>query len=102
VSSWRRKSLAATADIEPDPVRHDATSGWRNRAIYVTRPGYDDIGAVLTSMGVHFEPFKRRYDCDLLFVNCRMRNRLDPTAVRRFVETGVCLNACMPPTGPAV
>jgi hypothetical protein len=63
------------------------------RKIYVTSPGYDNIGAVLTSMGVAYEAFRGKYDCDLLFVNCGTSDRLDAGRLRRFVEAGGCLYA---------
>jgi hypothetical protein len=65
---------------------------WR-RKIYVTSSGYDDIGKVLKSMGMVFEPFLGDYDCDLLFVNCGTKDRLDPGQLRSFVHSGGCLYA---------
>jgi len=63
------------------------------RKIYVTSPGWDNIGEVLKSMGVAFEPFTGGYDCDLLFVNCGTKDRLDQARLQRFVYAGGCLYA---------
>jgi hypothetical protein len=59
----------------------------------VTSPGWDNIGEVLTSMGVMFEPFRGGYDCDLLFINCGTPDHLEPASLQRFVHTGGCLYA---------
>jgi hypothetical protein len=64
-----------------------------SRKIYVTSSGWDDIGEVLVSMGVAFEPFTGQYDCDLLFVNCGTSDALDPKSLQRFVRAGGCLYA---------
>lgn len=56
--------------------------------IYVTSPHYDNIGKVLSSLGVEFEPFAGHYDCDLLFINCGTGDRIDVQAVRALVEGG--------------
>jgi hypothetical protein len=59
----------------------------------VTSPHYDNIGDVLTSMGVEFEPFAGAYDSDLLFVNCGTGDPLITESLRQFVEAGGCLYA---------
>ncbi len=61
------------------------------RKIYVTTPGFDDIGQVLRSMNVAYEPFSGAYDCSLLFVNCGTSDTLDPRRLREFVDSGGCL-----------
>lgn len=61
--------------------------------IRVTTPGFDNIGEVLTIMGVAYEPYFGQYDCDLLFMNCGTSDRLDVDGVRHFVEDGGCLYA---------
>ena len=61
--------------------------------MYVTAPGFFNIGEVLGSMGVLFEPFRGSCDCDLLFVNCGTRDALEPAALQRFVTAGGCLYA---------
>lgn len=40
-----------------------------------------------------FEPFSGEYDCDLLFVNCGTRDRLNAVELQRFVHAGGCLYA---------
>lgn len=76
----------------PGPQLAKLARRW-SRKIYVTSPGWDNIGEVLSSMGVMFEPFSGRYDCDLLFVNCGTRDLLDPASLQRFVHAGGCLYA---------
>lgn len=62
--------------------------------IRVTSVGvWDNIGEVLTGMGVEFDPFESQYDSAILFANCGTRDRLDPVQVRAFVENGGCLYA---------
>jgi hypothetical protein len=61
------------------------------RSIYVTSPGFDDIGQVLRSMGVKHEPFSGSYDCSFLFVNCGTSDHLDPGRLAEFVDSGGCL-----------
>jgi len=76
----------------PGPYLTAVARRW-TRKIYVTSSGYDDIGKVLKSMGVAFEPFAGDYDCDLLFVNCGTNDRLDQDSLQRFVYAGGCLYA---------
>jgi hypothetical protein len=76
----------------PGPHLAKLARHW-SRKIYVTSPGYDDIGEVLSSMGVMSELFKGGYDGDLLFVNCGTRDRLDAASLQRFVRAGGCLYA---------
>jgi hypothetical protein len=59
--------------------------------IYVTKPGYDNIGQVLDSMDIKHEPFKGSYDCSLLFVNCGTSDSVNPGELVRFVNSGGCL-----------
>ncbi|MGH3156201.1 MAG: hypothetical protein ACRDNF_06465 [Streptosporangiaceae bacterium] len=76
----------------PGPYVAKLARRW-SRKIYMTSPGWDNIGEVLTSMGVMSEPFAGEYDCDLLFVNCGTNDHLDPTSLQRFVHAGGCLYA---------
>jgi hypothetical protein len=61
------------------------------RKIYVTSPGFDDIGRVLRSMNVSYENFPVSYDCSLLFVNCGTSDTVDPRRLAEFVDSGGCL-----------
>jgi hypothetical protein len=61
------------------------------RKVYVTTPGYDDIGQVLRSMNIQHEQFAGSYDCSLLFVNCGTRSCVQPPKLTEFVESGGCL-----------
>jgi hypothetical protein len=94
MSGWRRRVFDSPGLTQspPGPYLEKIARRWR-RKIYVTSSGYDDIGKVLKSMGVVFEPFRGEYDCDLLFVNCGTQDRLDPERLRSFVHSGGCLYA---------
>ncbi len=94
MSGWRRRVFDAPGltQAPPGPYLEKLARRW-SRKIYVTSSGYDDIGEVLSSMGVMFEPFKGEFDCDLLFVNCGTNDRPDPASLRRFVGAGGCLYA---------
>lgn len=60
----------------------------RGRRIFVTSPGFDDIGRVIRGMGVTPEPFRGGFDCSLLFVNCGTRDAVDPGRLAKFVQQG--------------
>jgi hypothetical protein len=94
VSGWRRRVFDAPGltQVPAGPYLAKLARRW-SQTIHVTSRGFDDIGEVLTSMGVTFEPFSGAYDCDLLFVNCGTRDLLDPARLQRFVQTGGCLYA---------
>jgi hypothetical protein len=94
MSGWRRRVFDSPGLTQspPGPYLEKLARRW-GRKIYVTSPGWDNIGEVLTSMGVSFEPFQGDYDCDLLFFNCGTRDRLDPACLQRFVHAGGCLYA---------
>jgi hypothetical protein len=89
MSSWRRRvfNSPGLTQSSPGPYLEKIARRWK-RKIYVTSAGYDDIGKVLKSMGAVFEPFRAGYDCDLLFVNCGTKDRLDPGQLRSFVQSG--------------
>jgi hypothetical protein len=90
-SRWRRRAFDAFGVTEYPPGPNLARIG--NQKVYVTRPGNDNIGAILTSMGVEFEPFQGNFDCNLLFVNCGTADQIDPRALAAFVQAGGCLYA---------
>jgi hypothetical protein len=94
MSSWRRKVFDAPGLTQspPGPYLAKLARRW-SRKIYVTSPGYDNIGEVLSLMGVMFEPFGGAYDCDLLFVNCGTSDPVDSASLQRFVHAGGCLYA---------
>jgi hypothetical protein len=94
MSGWRRRTFDAPGltQVPPGPYLARLARRW-TRKIYVTSPGFDNIGEVLSSMGVMFEPFTGAYDCDLLFFNCGTGDHLDPALLQRFVQAGGCLYA---------
>jgi hypothetical protein len=94
MSSWRRRAFDSPGltQAPPGPYLAKLARRW-SRKIYVTSSGFDNIGEVLNSMGVAFEPFTGIYDCDLLFVNCGTSDSLDPASLQRFVYAGGCLYA---------
>src|SRR5450830_1754287 len=92
MTRWSKRSFTARGLTQHPPGRHlDALTPVQR--ICVTSPGYDNIGEVLTSMKVGFEPFTGNYDCSILFVNCGTRDQLEASAVREFVAAGGCLYA---------
>jgi hypothetical protein len=94
MSGWRRRVFDSPGLTQSPPGPHLAKLArhW-SRKIYVTSPRWDNIGEVLRSMGVMFQPFKGAYDCDLLFINCGTKDRLDPASLQRFVDAGGCAYA---------
>jgi hypothetical protein len=94
VSGWRRRIFESPGLTQSPtgPYLEKLTRRWRPK-IYVTTPGFDNIGEVLSSMGVTSGPFMGEYDCDLLFVNCGTSDHLDQPSLQRFVHAGGCLYA---------
>jgi hypothetical protein len=94
MSGWRRRTFDSPGLTQAPPGPYVAKLARRwSRKVYVTSKGFDNIGKVLRSMGVAFEPFKGAYDCDLLFANCGSGDYLDPASLQRFVHAGGCLYA---------
>jgi hypothetical protein len=94
MSGWRRRVFDSPGltQAPPGPYLAKLARRW-GRKIFVTSSGYDNIGEVLSSMGVTFEPFRGDYDCDLLFFNCGTSDSLDTASLQRFVQAGGCLYA---------
>jgi hypothetical protein len=94
MSDWRRRVFDSpgVTQVPTGPHLAQLAKRW-SRKIYVTSARYDDIGQILTSMGVTFESFSGDYDCDLLFINCGTSDYLDPSSLHRFVSAGGCLYA---------
>ena len=63
------------------------------RKIYVTSACFDNIGEVLTAMGLQYSAFSGSFDCDILFINCGTSDRIDPRMLEAFVKNGGCLYA---------
>jgi hypothetical protein len=94
MSSWSRETSDSRGQATPGRLTGSLMRR-RSRKVYVTAAGNDDIGEVLHSMGVAFEPFTGAYDCDLLFANCGSADHLDPASVQQFVHGAA---AFTPPT----
>ncbi|USI89650.1 hypothetical protein [Rhodococcus pyridinivorans] len=90
-SKWRRRVFDAVGVTEFPPGPNLARIG--RQKVYVTRPGFDNIGEILGSMDVEFEPFDGNFDCSLLFVNCGTPDRVDAAALAEFVREGGCVYA---------
>ena len=57
----------------------------------VTSPHFDNIGAVLETMGLQTRPFREAgFDCDILFLNCGTSDSVDPGKFRTFIQEGGC------------
>ena len=62
--------------------------------ICVTSPGYDNIGQILDSMNIEYSAYgDKRFDCDVLFLNCGTRDSIDRRQLEAFVKKGGCLYA---------
>lgn len=90
-SKWRRRTFDAHGLTEypagPNLARRT------RRKLYVTSPGFDNIGEILTSMNVDYELFTGLYDCTILFINCGTSDVVDPSALAEFVRGGGCVYA---------
>lgn len=75
-----------------DMLRLDQPESMRQK-IYVTSKHYDDIGEVLRTMKMDFEPFAGKFDCDILFINCGTSDHIDSRELASFVHRGGCLYA---------
>jgi molecular chaperone DnaK (HSP70) len=63
--------------------------------LVITPPGFDNIGAVLQSLGLFSRAYQGPRDilCDILFINCGTSTTPSPQELRRFVEGGGCVYA---------
>lgn len=90
-SKGRRRAFDAAGVTELPPGPNLARIG--RQKVYVTQPGFDDIGEILTSMGVEFEPFAGVFDSSLLFVNCGTSDHVESGALAQFVRDEGCVYA---------
>src|SRR5664280_1482040 len=90
-SRWQRRVFDAVGLTEYPPGPNLVRLGAQK--VYVTRPGNDNIGEILTSMDVEFLPFLGTFDCSLLFVNCGTPDQIDPGKLAEFVRAAGCLYA---------
>jgi hypothetical protein len=86
---WNKRSFSSSGVTEyptgPNLYRLDP------RRIFVTRPSYDNIGEILESMNIKFEPFTGEFDCAILFVNCGTPDKIQPDELAEFVRNGGCV-----------
>ena len=60
----------------------------------VTSANYDNIGALLSEMGLEFASYRPgMLDCDVLFINCGTKDPIDAQMLASFVRNGGCLYA---------
>lgn len=90
-SKWRKRSFDAPWITEYPPGPN--LSRLNNQKVYVTSSGFDNIGEILTSMGVEYEPFEGRYDSSLLFINCGTSDAIESAELAEFVRSGGCVYA---------
>jgi len=95
MGNWRKRKLESVVGVTEYPAGPNlaALAAIGRQKIYVTTSGYDDIGRVLTAIGVDYEPFAGTYDCDLFFLNCGTSDTVNASSLRKFVESGGCLYA---------
>jgi hypothetical protein len=91
MSRWRRRVMDSMGITDYPTGPHLSRLG--QQKVFVTRPGNDNIGEILTSMDVEFEAFQGSFDCSLLFVNCGTPDHIDPGALAEFVHSGGCVYA---------
>lgn len=91
MSRWRRRTMLSAGITEYPPGPHLSRHG--QQKVLVTRPGNDNIGDILSGLGLEFEAFKGSFDCSLLFVNCGTPDHVDPLQLAEFVHAGGCVYA---------
>ena len=85
--------IPQTPEEDRRPSCEDIPKAIDDLKIMVTRRGSDDIGAILTQLGVKYYPFSGDYDCDILFLNCLTSDSINPGKLRSFVRQGGILYA---------
>lgn len=93
----RKKSCKAVGDYDFQCMYCDSMvieqPKSAQKKIYVTSKQFDDIGEVLTSMGIEYQPYRGELDCDLLFINCGSNDKINPQKLAAFVKNGGCVYA---------
>ncbi|MBQ7407721.1 MAG: hypothetical protein IJW13_00380 [Clostridia bacterium] len=59
--------------------------------IYVSKPRYDNIGALLDKMSIKHKPYDGTCKGDILFINCGTADSFNATQLKNFVSAGGCL-----------
>ncbi|WP_152683784.1 hypothetical protein [Pseudarthrobacter siccitolerans] len=91
MSRWRRRKMLSAGITEYPHGPHLSRLG--QQKVLVTRPGNDNIGDILSGLGIEFEAFQGSFDCSLLFVNCRTPDDVDALQLAEFVNSGGCVYA---------
>lgn len=75
--------VAISAPKQTKPIR-----------VSVSSPGYDNIGQILNTLKIKYEPFSTcQFNCDLLFLNCGTSDSVNSAKLRQFVGEGGCVYA---------
>lgn len=61
--------------------------------IKVTSPCFDNIGQVLDTLSIKYQPFDNDYKCDIIFWNCGSTDVMDYQQLASFVQKGGILYA---------
>jgi hypothetical protein len=91
MTRWSRQTFTAFGVTQHPPGQH--LRQLNPRRVYVTSPGSDNIGEILASMNVAYEPFRGTLDCAILFINCDTCDHVDARALAEFVRSGGCVYA---------
>lgn len=90
-SKWKKRTFDSPWVTEFPPGPH--VGKLASNKVYVTSPGFDNIGEILTSMNVEYEPFAGQFDCSILFVNCGTQDHIETERLSEFVRDGGCVYA---------
>jgi len=75
-------------------LKEKEESKWVNPKINVSSVGCDDMGDILTSIGIEYNDFTDKgFDCEMLFLNCCTDDDVDTDKLNAFVKKGGCLYA---------
>lgn len=85
---WRKRTWDAAAGVTEYPAGPRLADLAPRQRIQVTQPNYDNVGQVLTALGVPFERYTGDFDCDLLFLNCGSADLVPTDRLREYVHRG--------------
>lgn len=84
-----KEDLASNSRIE---VAQKSSQKSKLRIMVGAKSNWDDLGAVLSSMGINWRVMGDLKDCDILFLNCSGQRPGD-SALKDFVSNGGCVFA---------